>query len=101
MADKSPRKVASKKPGKTIKDKRREKKEKQQARGQPTPQPAQKAKQQARGQNTPQAASSSKKKINPSAQSLQQREQTGVLRISVASIRALGWQHLLTSACTQ
>jgi hypothetical protein len=31
MADKSPRKVASKKPGKTIKDKRREKKEKQQA----------------------------------------------------------------------
>jgi hypothetical protein len=31
MAEKSPRKVASKKPGKTIKDKRREKKEKQQA----------------------------------------------------------------------
>jgi hypothetical protein len=32
MADKSPRKVAAKKPGKTIKEKRRDKKDKQQVR---------------------------------------------------------------------
>jgi len=32
VADKSPRKVASKKPGKTVKEKRKEKKEKQQGR---------------------------------------------------------------------
>lgn len=32
MADKSPRKVAAKKPGKTVKEKRRDKKDKQQAR---------------------------------------------------------------------